>query len=390
MRALESNMSITRWAAIAFAGVLVHACAEPDEVAEDCEVPGQICTWAGNGLAGFNGDGLPLTESRLYWPVDVLFASTGEAYVLDWNNHRVRVVDDGGFRTVIGTDFVGDGPQDLSDLVYPGAPATEVALNHPTQLLEMSPGHFLLVAWHNHKLRTYDAATGLCHVACGRGAGFEPGDGPIEVARLNQPSAARIGPDGAIYLLDQRNQRIRRIDTLASGGTIQTVVGSGVAGYHGDGGEPLLAQVSFPPGSNPPPAGGLDFDLLGRLYFSDTLNDRVRRVDFAANTIETVLGDGTPQTLDNPRDIERGPDGRMYVADEGNHRIIALEPTSLQAQVVAGTGNAGDLGDYGPAIEAELNRPTGLAFDAAGNLYISDTLNNRIRVVWAPTEDSRP
>lgn len=342
--------------------------------------PGIICPWAGTGEAGFNGDGLPLRETRLYWPVDVTFVSTGEAYVLDWNNHRVRVTEAGTLRTVIGSDFVGDGPDDLSDLEEPGAPGTEVLLNHPTQMLELPSGGIMLVAWHNHKLRAYDPESGLVVVRCGRGAGFD-GDGAVADALLNQPSAARLDEEGHIYILDQRNQRIRKIDELSPQGTITTVVGTGESGFSGDGGDPLLAKVSFPPGSNPPPAGSLAFDEHGRLYFADTLNDRVRRVDFEENIIETVLGDGETETLDNPRDIERGPDGRIYVADEFNNRVLRLDPENLEVDVVAGTGEAGYSGDFGPATEAELNGPTGLAFDEEGSLYIADTKNNRIRVV---------
>jgi DNA-binding beta-propeller fold protein YncE len=345
------------------------------------DAPGTICPWAGNGMVGYNGDGLPLEESRLYWPVDVTFTSSGDTYVLDWNNHIVRRVEpDGTFRTVIGTGFVGDGPPDLSDLTPPGAPGLEVDLNHPTQLIEESPDRLILVSWHNHKLRSFDPATGLVLVECGRGAGFD-GDGSLEDALLNQPAAARFDAEGRLYVLDQRNQRIRRIDTLGPGGTIETVVGMGTHGFSGDGGPPLEAQVAFPPGTNPPPAGSLTFDHAGRLYFADTDNHRIRRVDFDADVIETVLGDGDPATLNNPRDVELGPDGRIYIADERNHRVLALDTEDLSVEVVAGTGQAGEGGDGGPATEAMLRDPTGLAFDGEGHLYISDTGNHRIRVV---------
>ncbi len=351
------------------------------DVAEDrCpNEPGVICPWAGTGKPGFDGDGHTLAESRFYWPVDVAFTSSGP-YILDWNNHRVRhVEEDGALTTVVGTDFVGDGPADLSDLEQPGAPGTTINLNHPTQIVEMPDRRMLLVSWHNHKLRIWDPDTGLAYVACGRGAGF--GDGPIEEALLNQPQAVRYGPDGALYVLDQRNQRLRKITSLEPGGTIETVVGTGEAGFAGDGGPPLEAQVDFPAGSNPPPAGALTFDQAGRLYFADSLNNRIRRVDFEASRIETVLGDGTKSELDNPRDVELGPDGRIYIADEYNHRVLALDPESLDVEVVAGTGEAGDTGDFGKATEAQLNRPAGLAFDEAGDLYISDAYNHRIRLV---------
>jgi streptogramin lyase len=357
-----------------------------DEGPRPCpDSPGVICTWAGTGAPGFNGEDKSLAEARFYWPADVAFTSTG-TYILDWNNHRVRhLEDDGTLLTVIGTDFVGDGPPGAGDLVQPGVEGTTIDLNHPTQILEMADGRLILVAWHNHKLRVWDPATGLAYVACGTGAGpvtMGMTEEPLAMAKLNQPASARFGPDGMLYVLDQRNQVIRRIDTLDENGTIEVVVGTpGMFGFAGDGGSPLSAMLHFPKGSNPPPAGTLDFDAAGRLYFADTLNNRVRRVDFAADTIETVIGDGGIEALNNPRDIEAGPDGRIYVADELNHRVLALDPETLDIEVFAGTGEAGFAGDYGQADAAQLNRPSGLAFDEAGDLYISDTYNHRIRIV---------
>ena len=152
--------------------LLLWGCdAEPDANTACPKTKGTICTWVGNGAAGFNGDGKALTESRLYWPVDVTFTSTG-AYILDWNNHRVRrVTTENTLETVLGTDFVGDGPDDLSDLTSPGALGTTIHLNHPTQVIEMPDKKLLLVSWHNHKLRLFDPATGLAEVVCGREIG---------------------------------------------------------------------------------------------------------------------------------------------------------------------------------------------------------------------------
>ena len=365
---------------VILAACLGAAACDPEEPGPKAcpETPGVICPFAGTGHPGFNGDGKDLLESTLYWPTDLTFTSTG-LYLLDWNNHKVRrVTEDGTFETVIGTDFVGDGDPVQGDLVKPGVPGTTIDLNHPTQIVERPDKTLILVSWHNHKLRIFDPATGLVYVWCGRGAGYQGDEGPIEQALLNQPAAVRYDAEGRLYIVDQRNQRIRRVDT---DGTIHTVVGTGTAGFGGDTGSPLEAQVSFPPGSNPPPNGMLDFDDDGRLYFADTLNDRIRRVDFEAGTIDTVLGDGSATTLDNPRDVEQGPDGRIYVADEGNHRIVAIDPATLAVEVIAGTGQRGDSGDFGPAKTAQLARPTGIAFDANGDLYIADNQNQRVRLV---------
>jgi DNA-binding beta-propeller fold protein YncE len=355
---------------------------------------GTICTWAGDGEAGFNGDDEPLSAARFYWPVDVTITKSGEIYVLDWNNHKVRhLTADGTLHTVIGTDFVGDGPYDLSDLAAPGTPGTEINLNHPTQLLEEAGGTLLLVSWHNHKLRRFDPKTGKAYVWIGRGAGFAGDGGPVgdPMARLNQPAGGVLDPDGNLYLLDQRNQVIRKL--AADGSMLTTVAGTPTMfGYEGDGGSPMMAKFSFPKGSNPPPAGTLALDAKGRLYVADTLNHAIRRIDFATDTIETVAGTGAagyggdggpgPQAqLNNPRDLEFGPDGRLYIADELNHRIRALDVETLTITTVAGTGRAEFAGDGGPASEASLNRPTGIAFAADGTMYIGDSHNHRVRTI---------
>jgi adhesin/invasin len=265
---------------------------------------------------------------------------------------------------------------------------------------ELPDGRFLITCWHNHKLRVWDPATGKAYVMVGRGAGFA-GDGlQIDAAtRMNQVDSSVPGPDGSTYLLDQRNQRIRRID---ASGVITTVVGSATdgpdgdpfpdQGFEGDGGPPLMAKMSQPTGSNPPPGGSVALDAQGRLYFTDTLNHRVRRVDFGLNLIETVVGtgagtfggDGGPgvnASLNNPRDIEVGPDGKVYIADELNHRIRRYDPLSGTVTTVAGNGVAGLSGDDAHAIAAQLRNPTGIAFDANGWLYIADQNNHRIRRV---------
>ena len=354
------------------------------------ETPGSICTWAGTGDAGWDGDSQPLLESKFYWPVDLTITPSGEFYILDWNNHRVRhVTAESTLETVIGTDFVGDGPPDFSDLAPPGAPGTTVNLNHPTHLIPLPDGTLLLTAWHNHKLRVYDPSTGLVFVMSGAGAGFAGDGGPAVDALLNQSSQTVLGPDGSLYILDQRNQRVRRI---APDKIMSTVVGTGDAGFAGDGGSPESAQIQMPSGTNPPPAGALAFDSDGRLYISDALNHRIRRVDFQQDLIETIAGNGqagfsgdggqaTEASFYNPRDIVFGPDNRLYVADELNHRVRAIDLTTGIITTVAGNGVAAFIGDGGPATAASLYRPAGLEFDAEGYLYVADTYNHRIRRV---------
>ncbi len=359
----------------------------PVDPGPDLNAPGVITTWAGDGQAGFDGDGNTLLASSFWWPNDLLFTSTDEVYILDWNNHVVRHLRaDGRLETAIGY-FVGDGPADQSDLTPAGAPGNTVSLNHPTDLNEFPDGRLLLTAWHNHKLRTYDPATGLVHVICGNTPGFVDAVAARD-GRLNQPPSSVIAPDGTIYTVDQRNQRIRKIGV---DGMISTVVGTGVKGYNGDGIAPIDAQISQPAGTNPTPGGGLALDAQGRLYFSDIENSRVRRVDFALNVIETIAGNGsagysgdgglgTAAQVNRPKDLEI-EDGVLFIAEEANHVVRAVDLTTGIISTFAGTGVAGFSGDGGQANLAKLDAPTGIAFDAAGDLYIADSQNNRIRKV---------
>jgi DNA-binding beta-propeller fold protein YncE len=169
-------------------------------------------------------------------------------------------------------------------------------------------------------------------------------------------------------------------------------VGTGDPGFAGDGGPPLQAQLHLPAGSNPQPAGSLAFGPASRLYISDSLNNRIRVVDFDNNRIDTFAGTGDrgfsgdggsalSATFDNPRDLLFTSDGRLLVADELNHRIRAIDLQTGIITTVAGNGVAGFSGDGGPAVSASLNRPAGIEEDAMGRLIIADTYNHSLRRV---------
>ncbi len=371
--------------AMAAAAATLAGCQDP------CDATGAICTWAGTGEAAFNGEGKQRLEAGLYWPVDVSFAPDGTPYVLDFNNHRVRKVDaKGQLVTVIGNDNIGDGPADNSDRTADGALGTDVNLNHPTQIVFFPDGSGLLAAWHNHKLRHFDPATGRVTISCGSTPGFAGDGASARTALLNQPKALALDKSGNIFVVDQRNQRVRRI--RASDGVIETVVGTGTKGFGGDQGEPLGAQLSMPTGSNPQPGGALDFDAQGRLYVADTENHRIRRVDFAANKIETVAGNGTPgyggddgqataAQLNFPRDLAISGEV-LFIADTENHAVRRVDLASGTITTLAGNGQSGYAGDQGPASKSQLNRPIGVTVGPGGtDLFVSDTYNHRIRKI---------
>lgn len=373
----------------------------PPEIIPCTDVPGSICTWAGTGGEGYDGEGKHRLETVLYWPFDVAFLPSGRRVLLDWNNHKVReVLGDETIQTIAGTDFVGDGPADLSDLTPEGADPLTVDLNHPTDLEQFPNGDILFMAWHNHKIRVIDHETGRVRVLMGRGANFAGDGGPAKDALVNQPPHGAWDADGNFFVIDQRNQRIRVLYDFATArdeAIIDTIAGTGTPGFNGDGAA-LATQVRFPTGGNPEPSGGLTVGPDGALYFSDTNNHRIRKIVFGGaadlkdGQVVTVAGtgekgfsgDGGPALaaqIAYPQDLEFGPDGRLYFADADNHRVRVLDLAAGTITTVAGTGEQGYAGDGGAALDAQLNRPFGIAFDDAGDLYISDTFNSRVRKV---------
>ena len=389
------------------AGVIVAAalatagCGDPGD---PCDRSQNICTWAGNGEKAYNGDGLTRQVTALYWPMDLDFApGGGPAYLLDWQNHRVRrVTTEGLVETVMGNDLVGDGPRDQGDMKPEGAPGSDVELNHPTDVT-FSPvdGSILVAAWHNHKIRRLDPQTGRVNVLVGNGPG-KTGDGAAaKTALLNQPKAVALDAAGNIFVADSRNHRIRKIDVAT--GFIATIAGSGMAGFAGDGGEPMAASFHMQyemcttaadgkvtcTNENPEPGGGITLDDQGNLYVADTYNNRIRKIDLAAGTVSTVAGTGTldfsgdggpavAATFRQPRDLEFRA-GRLYIADTDNHRVRMIDLATGIIQTVAGNGQGAFGGDGGDATQASLHRPFGVALDSEGNLYVADTFNNRIR-----------
>lgn len=357
---------------------------------ESCDesVVGSVCTYAGTPQAGLNGDGIDRRESWLYFPIDIEFSEFGKPLVHDWNNHRLRVVEsDDTFTTVMGTSFVGDGPPDLSDRTAPGAPGPTINLNHPTDGVYLPDGTFLDASWHTHKIRKLDPVTGLAYVFAGDTPGYAGDDGAAP-ALFNQPKALVYDEaSDSSFIVDMRNARVRQ---LQADGSIATVAGNGTKGFDGDDGPAVEAMFAFPSGANPRPGGAIALDG-DSLYIADTENNRIRCVNLADGTVRTVAGTGesgfggdggaaTAAMLAYPMDIEV-EDGILWIADTDNQRIRAVDLATGTIQTVAGNGEIGDDGDGGPALDASFYTPMGVELDLDGNLYISDSFNHRIRRV---------
>lgn len=350
----------------------------------ECDhVSGHICTFAGyQGLAALGQEDIAANESYLYLPQDVALSDEGEAYVLDWNNHRIRRIDaDGMVETMAGTGLLGDGPEGDARLA---------SFNHPTSVSFDNDGNLLVAAWHNSRVDRIDLTTNLMTYVAGDGSRAFTGDGgDAKIAALDLPSSVVQAEDGTIYISDSANMRIRAITT---DGIIQTIAGDGVAGYLGDGGSALTAELNNSKGQAAAPSGRIALGLDGELYIADTLNQRIRVIDLTTGVIDTFAGNGTAgasgdggpaaeANVFSPTDVAVGIDGELYIADTENSCVRVVRDGVMST--FAGICTEGDYtGDNGPAAEARINKPYGVDVDGEGNVFIADTYNHSIRAVW--------
>lgn len=337
----------------------------------------------GTGASYLGEDGLAPLATALSLPVDIAFSPTGTPLIVDWNNHRLRAIQGGICQTVLGTGYLGDGS---------GTDPALVALNHPTNVAFDSQGRVLVAAWHNSKILRLDLAANLVETICGDGSRSFGGDGgPALTAKLDLPVSAVSNTAGDIYILDQANQCVRKID----GGTlsISTVVGTPkTAGFAGDGGPGAGALLNLPRGQMGTPNARMIMAADGSLYIVDSINQRIRRWDPLTDVVTTVAGNGmrgfggdgglaTSAQLKDPADIAFDSAGNLYIADTGNNCVRKVDATGTITTFAGQGGVAGSTGDGGSPTEAKLNRPYGIAVDADDNIYIADTLNNSIRVI---------
>jgi hypothetical protein len=390
---------------------------------------GVISTVAGNGSkcdhAEVCGDGGLATASTTYLnlPESVALDASGNIYIADANDNRIRVVNvgkttitiagvsigAGDIQTVAGSENDINGCPNSQTACGDGGPATSAHLNLPYGVALDSAGNIYIADTKDQKIRMVNATTGIITTFAGNGIGCSNpvshcGDGKVPTsAELDLPQGIFVdtATPPNVYIADTGDSRIRLVS--GSTGLISTVVNTaGTAGFSGDGGAATSAQLDLP--------GGIWVDSTGNYFISDSGNARTRVVNNQTTAItvggttiqplgdiETIagggngLGTGAPTTaqLALPWDVaEYG--GNIYIVDQGNNRILEVtNPTSSSAAitVVAGNGSAGWGGDGGPATSALLNGPSGIAFDGSGNMYIADSNNMVVREVNALTHD---
>ena len=363
---------------------------------ETCD-PGDICLWFGTPeAAGMSPEGTPRTEGATFWVVDVIFSPfDNQPIVMDWNNHRVVTFDeDDKLKVLSGVEGrLGDGPE---------GPAALAEWNHPTDVAWLSDGTVVMAAWHNSRIVSFDPDFETMEFVSGTGARDFGGDGgPAIDAVLDLPCGIRVDEEDNILISDMANQRIRQI---SPDGMIDTVAGSGAHGFNGDGAA-LETMLASPALQRAEPAFKIDY-AFGKVYIADTHNGRIRTFDPLAGTIETIAGMGetppdsdngtvctagcgyagddglaTEAMLDTPSDVAVAQDGSVYIADTENSCVRVVDPDGMIRTFAGICGERGYSGDLGPADEALLHRPFGVAVDADGKVYISDTYNSVIRVV---------
>lgn len=374
----------------------------------------RISTVAGTGNAGFNGDGRQATDTDLFQPSGVAVAPDGAIIIADSKNHRVRrVAPDGTVSTIVGTGETatgGDGgPPSSATLDTPASVAfdpagnlfvSDIGASHirrvsrdgfsiatlplvtsmPTALAFDEGGDLFVADTGDHRVVRVDAGTGVATPFAGNGLAMFAGDGGLASdASLDYPIGVAVEGDGGVLVADAGNHRVRRV---GADSRITTVAGNGHVSLAGDGSRARDAELAQPIGV----ATGED----GALFIADTQNAVVRKVA-SDGTITTIAGtgepgfggDGGPATsarLQFPTALVATRDGGLLIADSWNHRIRRVSRDGL-ITTIAGNGHPGTAGDGGPATDAFLDAPGGVAVDGSGVVYIADTENNRVRRV---------
>lgn len=412
------------------------SCRDPVEPACDLEAVGVICTIVGSGENGYDKDAdtvaYPALEGKMSLPQDTLTADDGTIYVLDWNNHRVRMLtEDGMLEWVAGRGELGGSLDDPENGDF----------NHPTNIIFDATGdNILLAAWHNSKVRIINRATGKVTDTCGDGKrAYFGDDGPAEKSSLDLPASLAFDPAGNLVIMDQANQVLRFVDgagdihRLAGRCVVDAAAPAGpgpcaegvepvqcpdgdngpsgkftcgdpmmfcskpcTPGYSGDDIPAAEMRMAQPFGQSAAPAGRIAYNKAGELHFADTSNHLIRKIDkdgMVRRVAGTPPAGGVPQggyagdggsaldaKLNFPVDLAFGDDGTLYFSDVRNHCVRAIAGDGTIRTVVGKCGEKGFDGDGGAPEEALLNLPFGVEW-VDGVLHIADTGNSVIRRV---------
>ena len=334
-----------------------------------------LWTAAGNGTTTYPGDGNQSVAVGINTPWGLAIDAQGRVYYADSAANVVRrIALNGNVTTIAGTGTAGSTGD--------GGQATAARLSAPVRVAFDANGNLFIADSANNKIRKVTMATGVITTVVGTGTAGNTGDGgQATAARLRTPYDVAFGPDGSMYIADRANHKIRKVNTAT--GVITTFAGSGQAGYNGDEITATTARLNSP--------YSVDVDNDGNVYIADYDNERVRLVDtngiihtFAGTGVATIDGDGGPATeagLHKPQYVLATPTGDVWIGESNNNRVRLVR--NGQIDTIAGSGQFGYLGDGGPALYSTWSRPSSMALDSAGNLWVVDRGNRRIRVINA-------
>ena len=333
---------------------------------------GTITTIAGNGIAGFSGDGVPALESSLNFPAGLAF-DKGNLYVADRNNHRIRKIDlKGIISTVAGTGI----PECCND----NGLAVEAHLHFPSDIDVDTEGNLYISDRSNNRIRKVNS-DGIITTIAGLGKPGYGGDfGPADKALLKYPFGISLDNKGNLYIADRGNNRVRKIDQR---GIITTIAGDGTHSFGGDYGPASQSSLAFPT--------DVIVDSLAIVYIADRNNNRVRKID-RLGVITTLMGLSQTEfngdneiaaetTLHLPFALALNGEDRLLVVDRNHFRVREVRLQSNQVETIAGNGTFLFRGDGGPGAGATLDAPSGIALDSKGNVLFADRLHQRIRRV---------
>jgi sugar lactone lactonase YvrE len=358
-------------------GVLGSAftlCCSPAASADELATP-TLVTIAGTGEAGAGGEKVSATSSPIFSPQGLAFDTKGRLNLAETLNHRIRRVGPSGkIVTVIG----GDGTSGASAAGYAGDndAAANVRFNLPRAITFDPDGNLFVLDSGNNRVRKVDSGGTVTTVVgngpIGVGQGTFTGEGltPLEAA-LDDPAGLTLDAQNHLTIADTGSHRVRQV---GADGRLTTIAGDSSPGRTGDGGPATRAQLTSP--------AGLLFDASGNLYIADVAEHVVRKVD-RSGTITTVAGTGTAgfsgdgqlatqAQLNQPRGLAMDTAGNLFIADSANHRVRKVDAQGM-ISTVAGNGQTLFAGEGGPALQAGLRGPVALAVDTAGNLFIGDT-----------------
>ncbi len=355
---------------------------------------GQIITIAGNGTRGFSGDGGPALQAQLFSPSGVAVDSMDNIFIADLNNFRIRKVIPITDSVTTFDNFIIADP--LQPLIAPGTIttvagsgginffgdndlATKAGLPFPTNIALDTNGN-IFIADGSGRIRRVDAPSGIITTSAGNGSFIFSGDNGLAVLAGMDAQGVAIDSNGNIFVADTLNNRIRRVDAITN--NVTTFAGNGLKGASGDTGLATNASLFSP--------SNIALDLAGNLFIADTANHRIRRVT-PNGIITTVAGNGAAgfsgdnglavaASLNNPLAITIDRAGNLFIADTFNNRIRRVTPNGI-ITTVAGDGTPLFGGDGSLATRSGLNGPSGVAIDSTGNLIIVDSRNQAIRLV---------